>query len=292
MTVSRVWTDRNLVRGVLVSGSQMDTLDANSVRILNGVDGETRVLTGMIEIGGAGVVIAGPSLISQVHTTTDATHHIEFERGTSDDYFGFADDHDGKHPQVGTPFTEFYAKDTFFTTGTSASQFGVQTLDKPPLYMPQEEIEVTEPRRFSVPLNVYNGAPSMGTVILYVTTAVHSAMPKSLPSIRVIAVDSEGNIISLRTPDIVTDENGFLKIGIRIPYLFSGFVPRTVTEWNFGGNVQSFAYICNVNHVVDVGQYSYFMEIIDESGTDSEFGTRYLSAQVCHSDVMIFDGRN
>jgi len=289
MTISRVWTDPELTRGILVNSANMDTLDANSVRNVNGDEGASYTLSAPLTISGEGVVAAGRWILSQsVHATTAADKPILFNRGAKDDYFGFVEGHPGEHPQVGVLFNEICCPDPF----VQASDWRAGTLYKPPLWQPKLNAEVREPRRFSVQLNVYNGAPSMGVVVLRFLIGAHSNPPQSFTKVRVIAVDEQGNITPLREADLLTDEDGFMSPGMYRHPLTGVAVPKTAAEWRYAGNIQAWPYECNVDHVVDISKYTYFIEIIDETGTNSVTPNSYWSAQVCHSTVNIFDGRN
>lgn len=53
-------------------------------------------------------------------------------------------------------------------------------------------------------------------------------------------------------------------------------VPGTGAAWYNGGLVQTFLYVCNQNHVIDVTSFTYQMLLADENGSGALGGNNYI----------------
>ena len=87
-----------------------------------------------------------------------------------------------------------------------------------------------------------------------------TSIPETMPSVRIVRFDAEGNMAVLKstTPDsfgIAADAEGWATMPAR----------ASVDAWVLGGDAQSFVYICDQNHAVDVSQYTYWLEVRDEN---------------------------
>jgi hypothetical protein len=130
--------------------------------------------------------------------------------------------------------------------------------------------------RMMVPLRVHHGG-TLGSVQIYFKVGQnHTDVPPSLPQFRVIQVDTQGNVTPLCTNTALFGwvGNGFIQFNIPVG---SG------AAWYAGGATQSVTYpVDGAGVIVDLTQYSYYLEIIDEqgttNGTDVYFGNKYYTA--------------
>lgn len=299
----RVWKDISLVRG-FVTGVEMRDLDENTFKAINGDDGGVWNPSNPIKIAGAGVAIVaewrGNGAGFEVRTYPNKP--ISFEEGSEQDYFGLAVGHEGRTPNVTTTlqhaltleperFTAFY--------GTETSRFQISPTNLYPMYGLVDNVGNTRENvlanaglyddlipQFACALNVYDGGVFDNVVLHFSVdhdTVVPNTLPYFLPRMRIIAVSNEGEIIPLRAEDATTDASGLVKIAS----------PVSGTAWYNSGNVQTFTYVCNVPHTVDLSKYSYFIEIYAQYPAQNPLfvSNSFYSAVATFKDVAILNGR-
>jgi hypothetical protein len=262
-----------LKRGLVLVSQNLITLDTNTVAMINGDDGGAWTPSSSIQVAGAGVKIFGPwTMGSGVKVVTGfGGRNITFGQGSASDYFGYAADHPDRSPSVFTHFQRVFIPVPFTVLQSGNTGFTFLTLGAHAI----------------VPINVYGGASKIDAVFMqWAVSQTHANLPQYLPQMRVIAVDADGTIIPLRTADSTTDVDGF-----------QYFIPSaaTGTAYYNAGAIQQWAYTCNVVLPMDLSLYQFFIEVIEESGTNAWTaggGNRFQNATVNHSNVLYFDNRN
>lgn len=93
------------------------------------------------------------------------------------------------------------------------------------------------------------------TVYFHVST-LHTNLPTVMPSVRVLRVDAFGNSAVLTSKASGADINGF----VYVP------APASPTAWTNGFAQQTLVVPCDQNNVVDAGNFSYIVELVEEQG--------------------------
>lgn len=280
MTLPRAQPDSVWSRGYVPTGVDFKTIDQNTFVAVNGDDGgswNAGGVGGSITIQGASVGIAGPWLVStsglapgKIASLVSANATIAFGKGTSDDYFAFGGSHPGKSQTPMQPcisvFMPLVSDATFVSTavlsGIASNVIGAQ---------------------YITPVRVYGGGTITSVVILFAVGNAHAGgLPQQMPRFRVFALGADGTQYPLRAADPSTDANGFIAIG----------TPASGAAWYNSGNPQQYTYACNQNQVIDLSKYEYFLEVIDENGTNAKTGNVIISTTSLLSSIALLDGRN
>lgn len=281
--LDRIWSDDTLVRGDTITGDEMKTLDDNITVGVNGDDGGEWNPTAILEVGGEGVEVASfwqlEGAGNKLQSTVDSP--ILFGSGDAEDYFGLATGHVDSTRVLVTPIIEAQAVNPKLLGIASPGQFyGTKT------YYPGSQ--------FCAALRVYNGAKLSKVDFHWSVTQTRSTLPENFPRARVIAVRYDGTIIPLRTPDGQTDLNGFIPLS----------QASIAASYYLSGNEQMMSYQCTVEHTVDLEQYSYFVEILDEVGANvfssaawysfspNGTGNLFIAARATFTNISLFNGRN
>ena len=115
---------------------------------------------------------------------------------------------------------------------------------------------LAKPPGFVLPLRVHDGA-RLGQVRLTFRVPVsRAAKPYAVPMMRVVRSDASGNIVPLRSFGAGADADGYVPIA----------TPGDGPSWYARGQVQTFTYVCDQNQTIDVSQYTYFAQIVEEQG--------------------------
>lgn len=120
--------------------------------------------------------------------------------------------------------------------------------------------------RLKVPLAVHNGATISTVVFSFAVGAAHASAPQNLPQFRLFAVDTSGNV--------TTWQSGSAGGYATFP------TPASGALWYAAGATQTYTYSLTGVPVVDTSKFTYFAEVIDESGTNSQAGNIFYSAAV------------
>lgn len=265
------------MRGYITTGQNLANLDTNTTKGMNGDEGGNGSPSTLIEIAGKGVVIAGLWTMQGAGVTAHSGvgKPISFERGTSGDYFGIAPANAGASPSVVTGFIKHFSSIPYESDwafyGVIARRTGA---------------------RFYLPVDVYGGYLLDSVTVTFNVQSTHAGVPQYLPQMRLIAVKPDGTVIPLRSPDTTTDVEGFQ---------FFSPTPASGAAWFAASAEQTWTYTRNVSLPDDPDSYAYFVEIIEESGTNAwtftsgynpNVPTRWLRATTSFSLVTLFNGRN
>jgi len=272
----RVIPDTKLVRGYITTGQNLRDIDQNSFLAINGADGGTWAPSSHIVIDGAGVVVGAHWKMNGANVVASGPY--TFGKNTSDDYWQLSVGHVATSATLITQFIEFINFNlvditidnlTFFSssvisTGISLTVSGQLT-------------------RFVIPLNVYNGGTITDVIVTFNVGENH--LPQYLPKFRILRMDSQGVVQSLRASDLIeTDGDGF------IPF---NPTPSSAANWYNGGSLKTFTYSCNQNQLIDTSKYFYYLEIVEEGGNGSYavVGNTWRSATATFTNISLIDGR-
>jgi hypothetical protein len=268
----RAITDAKLKRGYVTVGNDLRAIDQNTFVAVNGDAGGTWTPSNTLAINGAGVVFAAPCAVSGAQMTVYAP---TFNKGTYDDVFGLATSHPGRTQTLVQGLVECYSSQpewVVFYPGPNNFIQGLAT--------------TTPGVRFLSPIRVFHGALLETVTLQFVVTAIHASLPTTLAQMRVVAIDANGVVLPMGAGGLY-DAGGFRAVS----------AATTGSAWYNGGATQSFVYTCSQNNAIDIGKYTYWLEIIDESGANtfaanSNAGNIYVSATSYLAAITLFDGRN
>lgn len=106
---------------------------------------------------------------------------------------------------------------------------------------------------FLLPLRVHDGSRLVSATITFRVPQVRTNAPLIAPRMRIIRVDADGNVDVLASTKLA-DAFGYLPVSSAT----SG------AAWYANGAVQSFTYVCDQNNVIQVSNYHYYAQIIEE----------------------------
>jgi hypothetical protein len=127
--------------------------------------------------------------------------------------------------------------------------------------------------RLIVPLSgsVSNGALLGSCTVSFKVGSAHAGVPASLPRFRLFKVDAAGSVTNLNLTTFSADAGGF------VPFAPA---PASGTAWYAAGAVQTFTWSPDGGFAtVDTSKDVFFLEIVDEAGTNSLNGNYWLSLQ-------------
>jgi hypothetical protein len=108
---------------------------------------------------------------------------------------------------------------------------------------------------------LHNGATLNQVVVTFQVWETHSGVPANLPSLSVLRYNN-------------FNLDSAVALGIPDPQSFSP-TPGSGSAWYDSQNTQFLVYDCVHNNVIDNSQYTYYVIITDESGTNSEPENNY-----------------
>ena len=115
------------------------------------------------------------------------------------------------------------------------------------------------PNELYVPLRVHNGATLTEVEVSFAVTQQYT--PVRTPGFRVVRVDIDG-VQTTMTSAAAASANG---APFTAGYL-SPPAPSSASAWYNGGAAQTFTVPCDQANVIDISQYSYWLQIVDAQG--------------------------
>jgi hypothetical protein len=263
---SRLRSDYQWSYGPVVSGNDLKTLDTTLTKAVNGDEGGTWNPSSSVIVGGAGFIFVCPVTLSGgggVVTTTN--FRIVFESG----YFALAGGHTSASRTIVTPLQSFA---TSATVGNDPTYAAPITRQHPSMFSTLLSLPYTT---ILSPLRVHDQATLQQVTFTFRIGESH--LPDIMPAFRVIRVDKSGNVQPLKsTAGSVADPNGWQYFP----------KPASAALYFAAGAAQTLLYTCDQFQVVDLANYTYFVEIADESGGNG-FGT---TGNTFHSAATLFGG--
>lgn len=253
---TRLDVDPFYVDGVDLPAAWWNSLDAAQAASINGDAGGTWNPASAITVGGAGVWLCGPS---NYNFGSAAAPALSFS-SSNPLVHG-----DSDYIQFGTPISRTIV--TSCDLGVDASGgLALMVLDAATDGVVNLATTASSYRaggRLLVPLSVHNGATLASAVFAFIIASGHGGLPSSLAQVRLFAVDILGNVTPLYTGGP--------------PGIGAGFIPLTAANVGAYEALTSFTYTCDSGVIVDTSKYSYFAEIVDESGTNARPGNKWES---------------
>jgi hypothetical protein len=249
-------------------------VDAAQYASINGDVGTTHAPAALITIQGAGVIIQGATfstaglLLNTLGSGSRITHG-------DDDYVNM-----GTVGEYGTQYLITNLSDGYdasFLVANSVGRFYYDPLTGSFLNY-ASNTTYAGGGRIVCPLEVRDQATFVSVTFYFEPASGHAGVPVSLPTFRVIQVDAFGNVTPLCSNTLVAGWVG------------DGFVQFNPTPGSVGAWTapQSFVYTIDGGITIDLTQFTYFVEINDESGADTVSGNYYHSAR---SEFQFFDVR-
>ncbi|HEY1692251.1 MAG TPA: hypothetical protein VGG39_08815 [Polyangiaceae bacterium] len=228
-----------------ILASELAALDANQQAALNGVDGSTHAPTAAIVIGGAGLHVTGPLKIARGGTfTVTAAGGIVLAAGNV--------------PQYGPRHQGRTATDVHALVGGRPARngtwrvrhadCGVQAVAPTMDFSDGAGPQVA---RWAVPLRVRDAATITSLTVALRVGAPHATLPTKMPGVRLLRFPSSGIPQPMTSIASGADPSGFV------------YVPQPASAASWTGQ-QTLAVPVDQNNVVDIGNYTYALEIIEE----------------------------
>lgn len=226
------------------------TIDTNLATIVNGDGGGTWSPTNTITVGGAGMWLAGSVCPCAGLTISTSLFGINARIYHGDnDHVVLFPGHTGQTRTIATSMDA--AQFTSFNFDFSPNTGGI--------------ISISATGASAVlPLRVHNRA-TLASVTFSLTVGSSHGPPATLPAFRVYSQDVNG----VKTPLLTNGTYGYATF---TP------TPASATAWFAAGAVQTFVYTCNSGVIIDTSQFTYFAEVLDESGAGAAAGNSYLDA--------------
>ena len=240
-------------------------IDANLSAAINGDDGSTHAPSSPVALGGAGAMATGVWVLSgsaSIIVDEGATVPSQVVFGDSD-YPTLLPGHPGRLRKLSMPLVGNLSNGDF----DGSSRF--------------------PGARAVFPLDVHHGARFVSVTVAFEVTNGHGPVP-DLPRFRVFALDVRGVSTSLL---VGAPPSGFLPYSPRPP----DPTPGGKSTWGPDGYLQDGVFIHYFvgtivpNIVVDVERFTYWIDIIDESGPYANSGYPGLSGNAYFSAVTAFE---
>lgn len=265
MPNARFLQDSQYVNGSPLPATWWQELDTAQEQAIDGSAGGTWAPSAQLVIAGAGMWFCGPTThatASGVETTNGSGKRVTHG---DNDWIGMY-----SVPDRASITACAQGRDASYGLGSSTPRMAFE-VSASGLINPSSNTNYAGGARFVLPLDVHHGAEAL-VVVLSFTVSVHSGVPTNLPAMRVVQVDGAGNVTLLNQTVVAASSNyvgnGFLTVASR---------PGSGSAWHDGGAVQSITYPMG-DTVIDTTQYCYFVEVLDESGSNCVSGNEYLSA--------------
>jgi hypothetical protein len=238
---TRTQSDGTWNTGYAVTPSDIADLERKAFQGINGDVGGSYTPTSELFIQGSSMVVSGPTEIRQRGIVTGAVvlYGTEFER--------FAVGHVNRSRTIWQPCSPFaVVGPTPWAVVPSINPRGAHAVAS--RIIGHEAAVVPE---FVVELRVHNGATLSKARLRLKVTTPHSSAPAAMPKVRIGRMRYDG-VVEYLTSGI---DNY-----VSLPKANSG------QDWYKDGDVQEFEIPCTQNNVIDISQYSYFANVVEESG--------------------------
>ena len=249
----RIRQDPGWATGSHWTSTEQTALDNALIASVNGDGGGTGSPTANVVIQGAGLrLIATTHTISGAHSsiTTDGATKL-LTHGDSD-YCVLGAGHSGATATIRSPIA-----DARLPAGWSS--YGIQN----PFAIFANKLGVCA----RVPVRVHNGASFHGLTFTFAIAPAVPAIPAQMPRFGVFARDGFGKTIPLLNYTSVP-------------------TPASLSAWRNGGASQAVAILlAGTGPVIDTSQYSYFLQIIEASGSGA------LASSITYFDPVLFFNR-
>jgi hypothetical protein len=255
------------INGYVVPRADWESLDAKVVAAIDGDNGGAWAPSAVISIGGLGLVINGPTIVTGAGTATpgqlSTSGTSRFTLGDATDYQDLAVGHIGRTRTIvtGLAAATATAPIIFALPGAWLASFSYPTVPtfRNRTYMAAQAIATTYLGPATIvpnllcPLRVHNGATLSSVTITFRVSTPHSNVPTAMPKMRIVRLKADGTATILTTS---TDGTGYVSVP----------TPSSGAAWYAAGAAQSLTITCTQNNVIDLTQYTYLVDIFEEQG--------------------------
>jgi hypothetical protein len=243
-----------------LSPTVLRNIDQKTFESINGDGGGIWAPAVPIYVAGAGMQLLSASQASGSGAIyTSAGKRITHDRGDADDYIGVSAARNLSDLLV--PCSDY----AFVSLDNSLTPHGAQPR--------------AHGTKFMARLRVHHGATLASVTLIWIVRGSRTGVPQFRPRMRVIRVDAEGTVKPLRVASD-TDPDGYYTFGSTVSS--AAYVNSNLP--------QSIVYTCNQTAIqkVDVGAHAYFVDVIDESGTNayaSGSGNIFFTATTSNTNI-------
>ena len=224
-------------------------------QIVNGDLGGCWAPLTQIEILGFGLTLTGPLYVLGFGSVTSTAANAYLVNGTNIPQLG--PNHVGRSRVIVSPCNAgraaypFGAVPFFYGLQSTCQQFNFLNA--------AGQTTAQLPNEIYVPLRVHNGATLTEVEVSFANTLAYT--PVKTPGFRVVRVDING-VQTVMTSAAAATANGTPFVG--------GFLnppaPSNSAAWYNGGAAQFFTVPCDQANIIDVSQYTYWLQIVDAQG--------------------------
>lgn len=270
--LARTNPDATTVVGATVptNAASLRDIDQKTFKAPNGDEGSSHTPSAACIIGGAGMGVGGPWTAGRgciIRPSGGANRYV-FDRNDANDAFQLA----AAHPSA--------TKTLLRTIDDVHTPRGNEVLLDPGTFV---TVAGAPGVRFLDRLDVHGDGTIASVLLTFYVASSHGAIPQYITRLRIIRVDADGNVEALRASDDITDPDGFQ------------FCDDGSGTWTSGA-VKTYSYACNQHQLVDLAAYTYWAEIIEESGTNAwstaGSGNQYMSTLVTMTGIHLLHERH
>lgn len=276
---SRIYPDTFYVNGAPIPAAFFIAVDAAGEHALDADAGGVWAPLTPIVIAGAGVWVVGPWTFTGAAAAQTVNGSGKRLIHTDGDYVTFESGHPAQTRNLTCTLAR--AADASYTWSTTAgiARFFYENV-KDGQKSTTANTVYGGGGRLVMDLRVHHGSTLAFVQFYFAITQSRSALPQSLPMFRVFYVDAAGNVTNCCTNTAIAGwaGNGFIQMATP-----SGGTPW-VTYYN-SGNPQYVTFTCDAGIVVDTTKYCYYVEVIDESGTNALSGNEFMAVQAVCLDI-------
>lgn len=243
--------------------SDWSSLDAKVFASINGDKGGSWTPTSQlrIESPGAlpqgGLVVSGPLLVAYGGSlTTKSSARFGIAGATA--WPKFASGHIKRSRKILNTSFRFQTREMFFwkhVLGMSTEITKLAGIQSPFCSFQAASGTIFSPS-FHMPLRVHASGKLSKATFTFRVPSIRTKKPEVMPKFRIIRTDLEGNIQPLKSTASGADADGYI----------SPTAPDSGDAWYNEGLPQTFEYECDQNNVIDVSQYMYWAQVIEEAG--------------------------
>lgn len=240
---TRTQADGTWITGYAILPADIADLERKAFQGINGDLGGSYTPTAELFVQGSSIVVTGPSEVRQDGVITGDVVLVgtEHER--------FAEGHVNRSRTIWQACTAFAvvgprpwaATNSLDPVGIQFVASGITT-----------STELVSPE-FTMEMRVHDGATLSSVRVRLRVTTPHGHVPTTMPRVRIGRLKYDGSVSYLKATPF---DDGFTEL----PRAASG------AAWYNNGEVQEFEIVCDQNNVIDVSQYSYFINVVEATG--------------------------
>jgi hypothetical protein len=241
---SAVWT---AFAPVSIQPAELTALDANVTMGVN-ADGGTFAPTTSIVVGGSGITVTGPTVVTRGGTlqglVTDAI--LMFDS----DFPEYSSTHVGRSRSFMQLCTS--GRDVLQALWrVRFSDAGMQSVS------PQRDLsdgQGMQPSRLMVPMRVHDQSTLASVTIGFRVGFAHPSLPPTMPKARVVRIDARGSLLPLTSQAAGADAAGYVSVP----------TPSSVSAWQPSAGGMTLTISTDQNNFADATSAAFYVEIVDE----------------------------